>query len=566
MDVDMGASAEGGGGSEGQGSSIISMERPIKAKNTFTKRFTKHFYVKLYAQDWVVTPDTTGTSVVGWMNWIPYQALCMYLSPGEYMKLVRDSNYATVKEAKFQMEFKAVRTPFDANVTDAAEANGNLQFEIQRFDGLEKMLPFNVVDRSYNDANSKLNVSHAELIQRLYGITGFGRYTTGTNSKLPAVMRERGFTYRPQWGFESNSDYGSTAFGSMYRNYNLGISALPIGEFVSERLNTNQVKMGEGYCFNKVYKPKNGLITAASSAFCTRRQNPSSRTRVNVKSRFQDGGVDAIAGSVDATQYLGIYPIISNDVIPIEVSGVGNLKILTPGATNIFPSGVGSNSCTVAMSAEFPGVNTPTATFEGPAEGEGVTYAGIWQNARQVGWPPVDVVSMESEFESQNDTLGYGYNNAMAYYTIADLENYSEFPSHHDPPLHKMESFLLGAVPKTNKDNTIVNATMEFEITTEIVVEISDCDNTYINCAYNVFADDGAVSVDGVTPLSNNVFMDQHFVPATGDTNNGFLYGGKWQHNEHDVTLRDPKFWNKGYGRAAKPLFQLIPADTPMLK
>lgn len=559
-----GNSSSGGGGALG-GNHMFPPKMPLKHMNKYTKTFTKHFYFKIYANDWSVIGDTTGTRVQGFMTYIPYQALCMYLAPEEYMKLVRDSNYCKIKEAKCQLEFKAVRTPFMANSTDTAEANGNLQFEIQRFDGLEKMLPFQVNEIPGRSGDPLSCKSYAELIQRLYGYTAFGRLpTAASTARLPATMRERGLSWRPSWQFSFGTSTQNTGTGSTYRDVNKEISSLPIGEYITDRLNTNQCKMGEGYCFNKVIRPKNGIISSASSAFSTARQEPNATTRINMKQRMRDPSPLTVNPASNDPQYAAIYPIIGLTggitlnttetqglVIPpigapTQINSYDNVNVATGTTANYAPSSGFTTNPPSNLFSTFFDLNAQAANFK------------PYLNTATVNSDTLNAVTT-------TDNFGYGYNNDMAWYALADLENYSMFTSRNEIPIHHMPSFMIGAVPKTNMDNSIVNATMEFEMTTAIEIECSDLDPTYINCAYDVLGESIAAPFTSQTRNPPQSWIDSGFAPATGDPENGRLWGGKWQHNELDVMLRDPKFWNNQYGRAGKPLFEIIPNATPNL-
>lgn len=574
-----GASSGAGGGGSVPGMHIFNPKRPLKHMNKYSKSFTKHFYFKIYANDWIKSIDETGTAVTGFMTVIPWQALCMYIAPEEYMKLLRESTYCKIKQTQFQLEFKAVRTPFDANGSDVAQANGNLQFELQRWDGLEQMLPFQVVDKE--GANSAANVSarsYAELIQRLYGYNAFGRLpTAAATSKMPATMRERGLSWRPIWKFGFGGETQNTASGTIYRDVNKEISSLPIGEYITDRLNTNQSKMGEGYCFNKVYKPKNGIIAMASTAYPLSQQPTGDNTRINMKIRMQDPntvpgtGLPANPGPNDP-QYGAIFPQVAfaldkhsnSAVLGGTFFDVDTSTVTTKTSGTAYYNGSGG-SCPTGQNGH-PGVCYPAGTvpptipfddfftsgakveLSGPATtGEFLTSA-----------TNIDAASFTP------DTFGYGYQNDMARYCLADLENFEAFTSRNEIPLHHMESMLIGAVPKINVDDSFVNATFEFECTTSCTVECCDMDPTYIQCAYDVLGESIAPPFTGTTRNPAQTWIGTGFAPGA-DAYNGYLWGGKWQHNELDVLLRDPKYWTKSYGRAGKPLFSNIPTATPTL-
>lgn len=266
----------------------------MKRDRPSTHTYTKKFYFKIYANDWVRQVGTEDVSIVHFATYIPWQALCMYLSPTEYMEILRNSHYARIVDSKFELKFKAIRTPFDANSTDAAEANGNLQFELQRFDGLEHMLPFQAVDYEGRGTTEPINrQDYAELITRLYGPGSFESTKTVTDYKWPATMRERGLSWRPAWNFTvqpstRNTNVTGTGYAQLpLANY---VSCLPVGEYITDSVNTHAVKMTDGYCFNKVYKPRHGLLTHASSAADTHGVSPQlpGFSQLNVRTRIRD--------------------------------------------------------------------------------------------------------------------------------------------------------------------------------------------------------------------------------------------------------------------------------------
>lgn len=554
------AANSGGGGAGGSTKGMaIFPERPLKLTNKQSLHFTKKFYFKIYANDWKYDPIAggAGADITGFMTVIPWQALCMYLSPNEYLDIVRQSNYAKIKQAGLQLKFKAVRTPFDANVTDAAEANGNLQFEICRWDGLEQMMPFKVAHVPLDTTQpSRLYTTHQELINRLYGTEAIYE----EEQAWPATMRERGIEGRPVWNFRGDSYANGT--GSMYRNMNRAISCLPIGEYVTDCINSNVSKMGEGYCFNKTYKPKNGVITMAPSAY-NRFNNAGGRTRINQPVRHQDTQVNPT--TMQDHQYEAIYPTF-NDSANV-VTGINTTTDtavwFNPGVNHVQNAGNDGNND--YLTARDPGgsstgsfYNLQTNSMEaGPHANQ--NFAWYWETERvnAAGQPTFAIKNLinavtpttgtVAEVE-QVDNFGYGYQNDMGYYSIANLENYSMHTSRNPPPLHHMPSMMIGAIPKTTKEaNTIVQATLEFECTTMIEIEVQNVHPTYINNSYLPFDD-----VDITAGWADPRFETQN------------LYGGRWQHNETDVLLLDPKHWNNSYGLAGKPLFEVIPAAAPL--
>lgn len=543
----------GGGGGSGKGMPLFPPEMPLKLTNKKTMVFTKHFYFKIYANDWIYnTGGTVGsTDLTGYMTWIPYQALCMYISPNEYLDIVRQSNYACVKEAALQMKFKAVRTPFDANGTDLAEANGNLQFELNRFDGLEKMMPFKVADTppTYPTDPSKLYTSHQELINRLYGQESFYQAQT----QWPATMRERGLSYRPVWNFAGNSP--ANGCGTLYRNVNRAISSLPIGEYVTDRVNTNVSKMGDGYCFNKTYKPKNGIITMAPSAY-NRYNNMTGNTRINQPVRLLDTNTQNIAPTTYTDQqYVALYPTFTPIDVVTGVTPTNTTAVWFNPGTNLQIDGLLARNFTgITQGAGL--VYAPCTTEIGGGGPTALNFASVFITDDTTKFETRTVVgslaaaTVEASEVEAKDNFGYGYSNDMGYYSIANLENYTFHTSRNPPPLHHMPSFMIGAVPKTTKvADTIVQATLEFECTTSCVVEVQNVHPTYMNMSYLPYND-----IDLTTGFADPRFSTEN------------IWGGRWQHNETDVCLNDSnKHWNGSYGLAAKPLFEIMPDSAPLL-
>lgn len=490
----------------------------LKAPNKHTKTFTKRFYFKIYANDWVNQYDSTSktTSVVHFGTVIPYQALCMYLSPAEYMEIVRGSHYCRIKETKLELKFKAIRTPFDANSTDLAEANGNLQFEIQRWDGLEHMLPFRVADLN-KDNQEVVKTSYVELITRLYGGKALAEQVP--EFKWPAVMRERGLTWRPVWEFNPNDANQTAPTAGMYRPINQYISSLPVGEFITDSMNTNYSKMTDGYCFNKVYRPDNGLLSMSSSAVRVDNTKQGT-TRVNTKTRYKDTvmGIEA-KPLVGGNQYASLFGGSKGD--PVRV--VSQTKPLF------------THDNTAPTPAQAKMITTNTLNDGDPRPIESWRGKGEYELC----------VAYEQLVQTQ-DAYGFGYNNEMAYYTVANLENYVFFNPEHDPPVTHMPSMIIGIVPKVTRDNKVVQATAEFECTTSIEIECEDMHPTYVQCAYT-FGD--AETAPG--------YVDKYF-------NDARLFGGRWQHNEKDVALRDNKYWSGSYGLAGKPLFRAYDEKLPL--
>lgn len=579
------AAGAGGGGAPGLakgGNRIFHPQKPLKLMNHNTHVYTKSFYFKIYANDWLRftgdSPAVQNMDVLGFMTVIPYQALCMYMSPTEYIELIRNSSYAKIEHADFELEYKAVRTPFDANSTDTAEANGNLQFELKRWDGLEMMMPFKVVDTVGAKPTTYSTVkTYAELIRRLYGLSQYQLDSTST--EWPATMRERGLTWRPMWNFENTASPTSNQ-GPMYQNLNRLTSCLPVNEFVTEQINTNVTKMGDGYCFSKSYKPKNGILTMASSIY-----NPNQytrfggSTRINQKIRMHDN-LPTPDNPIqnNSVQYVALYP--TGTGLNVEKTAVVNSieQETVPGivwdeATQPYTR-ANFNTDTQA-SAVSNIVTTPNQPLyfsydreRGPLNdtnyiwnSQSTTATNPKVNSNQpicINTPTVGLVeavtNVEPNATATNDQFWFGYNQDLAAYAVRDLENFDAFTSNHDPPIHHMPSMLIGAIPKTNKDNTIVNATLEFEVKTRIVVKAQHTHPTYVNCAYAPIADDGVTAG----------FIDPVFA-ALADNNN-VIFRTRWQHNEHDVLLGDNlKYWDKSYGLAAKPTFQELPGTTPML-
>lgn len=535
-----GAGTTGGlPGGTGRGNAIFPSGVPLKGINHHTKTFTKKFYFKIYANDWMrVVRQPAGVDIVHFGTYIPYQALCMYLSPQEYMEIVRGSHFCKVQEARFELRFKAIRTPFDANSTDAAEANGNLQFEIQRWDGLEHMLPFQALDyEGRGQATVTGRATYLELITRLYGAQAFGKAGVDPGGfRWPATMRERGLSWRPTWSFPTGGADATAPANGMYRNINRFISSLPVGEYITDSMNTNAAKMSEGYCFNKIYRPRNGVLSFASSAVAPQTLFPAAgKTRINTKMRLRDRVMNQTADPVTGDlQYETLFGNAAGGAQPTDT-----VLDLTDTGVKVGNPSAGTTFIPYATTGEQRQNTLPRniSRFFAAAPGEDYNRDPTQKTF---------VTPSATPLNATGDGYGYGYNNQMYYYSTANLENYDFFSPSHDPPVHHMPSMIIGIVPKTNSDESIVNATAEFECTTSITIKCEDTHPTYMQCAY-------ANGQDGYGPgYVDDLFNDRNF------------YGGRWQHNEKEVSLRDNKYWIGDYGLAGKPLFRDYPLTDPL--
>lgn len=546
-DEDISLDDEAGGGSA---SSTASPGAPLfpkgaaglKTRHKTTIPFTKKFYFKIYANDWNWTP--ADKSLVGFMTVIPWHALCMYLSPDEYLEIIRSCGYAKISETGIECKLKSVRTPFDANSQDVAEANGNLEFEFKRWDGLEQMMPFDVVDVA-QDGTQKYWKTRGELIQRLYGVSDFNGTSIDQASmrkKLPATMRERGLSWRPKWRFNNTNQ---NANGYMAVNNNHYVSSLPIGEYETDSINTMVCKTSEGYCFNKIYRPKNGIISAAASLGVG--TTTIGLTRINQKTRMREVVVDPTNVN---NQYESLFGGTSG----------GGAQTLTVTKQSGYTTNFQNTLTTGGV--ETPGLFAPTYRGDGtdyniqsPSLTSGTpAFSSVWKDGPAsttnigVAKAVTDVVINPPSAKAINDPkdgFGFGYNYDMEYYTVADIENYTIFTSRNDPPIHHLSSMLLGAIPKTNKDEGIVNATFEFEITTSCLVEVQKAHPTYYNLSKQVISGEMVSWTDGTVAAGAN----------PGGYSDTTIFSNKWQTNETDVFLRDNKYWSMSYGKAGKPTF-----------
>lgn len=520
----------------------------LKPMNKHSLHFTKKFYFKIYANDWMLKINSDGTDCIGFMTVIPWAELCMYISPDEYLDCIRQSNFAKIKKCGFQLKFKSVRTPFDANTTDAAEANGNLQFELKRFDGLEQVMPFQVEDIEPDGTRHQYK-TNIELIQRLYGLQSLAGLPNNTTvNALPATMRERGLSWRPVWQF-SGTPRNTAETAGTYLPLNYFTSCIPVGEYETESVNTNSAKMTEGYCFNKVCYPKNGYLTTAPSIYggwgASNVVNPG-QTRINTKLRMYDiTQPNDVQVSPNSVQYRDLFG--------------GGTTTLT-GQPQLNKVALEINKVSFDHNPE----NTRTLDGQtwvtrsgtiGPAQ---MHINDIWPgtNAGAVDVPAFDSLTVNkgtlaAETTGNINAYGFGYTQAMGNYTTAKIENYNMFTSRNDPPLHHIQSMMIGALPKTNRDTSIVKGTFEFECETHCEVEIQNGHGLYYQLAFNSIANDGSV------PPSLG------YVDSAIEANPDYIYRSRWVNNETDVMLFDDKYWNKSYGLAGKPLFEVLPADVP---
>lgn len=540
-DMEEVSGSSGGGASSGgapvgvgrgvKGMPFISCYGPLKRLNNHTKHYTKKFYIKIYANNWIIGKLGSGTALTGYQTVIPWHALCMYLSPDEYLEIIRESSHATLDEVGFEMKFKAVRTPFGVNNTETGEANGNLQFELKRWDGLERIVPFEIMDVDETGTQNEY-VTNAELIQRLYGIDSFYSLQSAIKpAQLPATMQERSFSWRPVWRFE-NDHASAPEVGPHQINPNLAISSIPIGEYEHESFNTNMAKMDEGFCFNKVYKPKSNLLCQARSAFGGNRTSDSVVGRTLIKQRPTFVEIAHTSPVVSSPQYSLLMPSVALTLT--------KTKFFTPDDNLSEPREVQSST-----GGTNPWVPSQNQSVKEKMSGyftaatDGVTNATLANG-------------------STIQDVGYGYAEAMDYYTYAHVENYHTWNAGHDQPLQKLESMLIGAVPKTNRDGSIVNATFEFEVSTYCRVSTKNAHANYYQLAKNIRPGEGALNNDG-TSYSGTSDLSSYM----RNIDNTKIWGNQWQTSEGIPALKGRWTWDKSYGHCGLMNFMNLPATAP---
>lgn len=586
-----------GGGQQQDGGRPLFPDGPFVGKNKCTKTFTKVFYLKLYANGMqeFIAEDGVPMRVMGWQTVIPYQALSSYMTAQEYLSIVRNYGYAKIKHAAFQLEFCDIRTPFGVNLTEVAEANGNLQFEIQEFHGLEKMLPFQTVETNYpistiNDVKPLNNFSN--WINKLYGSKPFSQDSTvRQKTDWPAEMYQRGLDMRPMWQFSpSNVAAREVGTGSMFRSYNQHITALPFGKHATRRVNTNVAKVG-GVYFNRVYSPKNGIITAAPTAFDTKYEQykPGRFTRINqpikmddmnarnpypyqdpskpqyTSNWFQDA-INAITSFSANTEVVSkVDGVIGQNVKYIDDNTYSNMALRVCSTVNV-PNPPLAEARIAGVDVQTTGTCGPSATQNNlDIRREGIETPRI---VDLFNFPEANLLTgvnhsdktvlrdispvREKATNNVRDVDGYGYSNDIEFYSRATLENYSVWTSRNQPPIHHMPSWLIGIVPKTTgpqDTSDIVHATATFLCKTAITIDCSEDSLLTTNFSYN---------------YDVNQWQDP-ILAAEGTDVPNYLYNGKWQHNETDVFLREDKAHTLDYARAAKMGFVRFDNTEPTL-
>ena len=195
----------------------------------------------------------------------------------------------------------------------------------------------------------------------------------------------------------------------MYRAINKYISSLPVGEYITDSMNTNVAKMSEGYCFNKHYKPQNGIISFNSSAVNTNYVN-SGRTRVNTKIRYQDTISNTAAPTTGSLQYESLFggSTGSTPVLNLINSAVYMTATLaTPERTEYLSNKKrGPNAPAIAAPFNPRGGNEYLYDTTTPIDGQ----PGL-------GTASLPTVVDVPNVGANGDGYGFGYNNEMQYYT-----------------------------------------------------------------------------------------------------------------------------------------------------
>lgn len=528
-----GDSSEGSGPDMQAGAPIYPVSRPFKGMNKTTVHFTKTFQFKIYNSDWqLIADDNGGVNLRGFMNTIPWDRLCMYLSPDEYQSVIKDCHYAKLVETGFQMCYLTTRTPFLANATDPAPANGNLDFSLVRWDGLEQMMPFTEWDYTEAGQTPIIRLSSQELIGRLYGIA---LSQLNDANSLGATMQQRGISTYPRWRFQSQATMtanGPSSALTPHGSLNNLVATLPVFEYKTDQISTLAQK---NYCFNKTHKPKNGVLGFAPSIFTDTYRTPLGFAQINSKVPLSDSGLRTSNA------------VANNDPQFAQAFNNGAAPTVTVLRADAKPRGT----------IQEGGANTPwwLMTSDTPQAAGSAKPAKLWirtpagsTNAFFEGAENVVEVSAASN-GTVPPTFGYGSLDTMKYYSVARIENYSLHTSRNDPPIHHLPSMMIGAIPKRNLDNTFIEGIHEFEIKTHCTVTLDSCHPLYYNLAQV------AVTEPGFT-------IGQYIDPIVGPLGTPGIMGARWQNNETDVMLYDNKYAIPAYGRAAKMQFAGFESDA----
>lgn len=177
---------------------------------------------------------------------IPWERLLMYLSEGEYQRLMRDYTAVKVEEVVCEVYSLGVRLPFVTSATTSSVANANAQYPIGCFH----------FDRAYETLYEAGNV--ADIINKSLGAEW--KNTTKPAQPVTTAWSE---TFPNISASSTSRDINNPVIVQYPLPY--GISNTPKDVGIYDYVDIKNGTTAYGKCWEKRFKPVNGILYAESS-------------------------------------------------------------------------------------------------------------------------------------------------------------------------------------------------------------------------------------------------------------------------------------------------------------
>lgn len=260
---DQGAAASGGSGANSvamqseKGMPLLGPENHHDYLTNTSRVFTKTFQFYIINQNWQTfqMPDKRATPLQFNTRVIPYfvfmwDLIMWYLSPTEYIDMIRTGRYSKIVASVFQIDYCSHMQTFTTNQADATTAgNGNLS-HIRVFRDFNQRKAFTVLD--ITNGKPELEEGHSKLRNKLYGTQKFLNTSTGTQD-IAAVDGPRQYTHLP--AMMTQADQSDLLLEQ-------NITSVNMLKATNEKFDTTQ----HGYSIPITYKPKQSIMAVGPSA------------------------------------------------------------------------------------------------------------------------------------------------------------------------------------------------------------------------------------------------------------------------------------------------------------
>ncbi|AAL56546.1 viral protein 1-4 [Casphalia extranea densovirus] len=180
---------------------------------------------------------------------IPWERLLMYLSEGEYLRLMRDYTAVKVEEVVCEVYSLGVRLPFVTSATTSSVANANAQYPIGCFH-FDKAYETQYDVNNINDINDIINKA-------------LGSEWKNTTRPAQPVTTSWSETFPNITASATSRDINNPVIVQYPLPY--GINNAPKDVGIYDYVDIKNGTTAYGKCWEKRFKPKNGILYAESS-------------------------------------------------------------------------------------------------------------------------------------------------------------------------------------------------------------------------------------------------------------------------------------------------------------